>query len=474
METPATPQNDVTASILLPVLPKLLLFFGLLLVFLTPPIQSADEDSHLVRSVMVSEGKFGARTEGQVQGQDVPVSLVEYVDSHRHLISDPAARYPYRRWIADSYAPVDRETTKLHTYSAQALSPLYYMPQAVGIWVGKLIYTFVPAEFNWAAALYSARIGNLVAYILVFTLAIKAAPRFALVLGFLAATPMGVGLAASCSYDVTVILCAVGFFAAVMSAVEKHGRVSWSHYLLVIGLAFGLGHCKAVYAPVMLSLFLLLKPLGIRAFVRLAAFAGGAALMGVFVSTALFGLPADPALQAAIDGQVDYVVNHPLALPGLFVSSVLANAGNLFVTTLGNLGWLNANFPLPLLVCWFGVGIASVVGDGLSARIERPWLSALLVMGGALIGMFALFIAMYITWTSLTTGVGVPIVDSVQGRYLLPLIAYLMATGVFVVGGVLKPRVAISSLIAEWQLLITAFTLLMVVFMIVIRYWIAA
>lgn len=464
--------TESTASILLAVLPKLLLVFGLILVFLTPPIQSADEDSHFIRSVMVAEGNLGTRQDNGRWGQDVPVSLVQYVESYRPMFFDSSVRFSYDRWYQESYQPADWETEGFHSYSAQSLSPLYYIPQAAGITVGRVIYFIAPSDLNWAGALYFARIGNLIAYILVFMAAIRAAPKFALMLGFIAANPMTISLAASCSYDVTVILSAVTFFAAVMKAVEKNGDVPWAHYLLILGLAFALGHSKAVYAPVMLSLFMLWKPLGFTNFAKLASAAGAAAIFGMFLSSAVFGLPLDPPLQAAIDAQVAHVKGNVFSVPGLLAASVEKNAGNLFVGMLGNLGWLSARLPLPFLVAWFGVGIAAVIADGLSARHSRPWAGAGLMLGGAAIATVGLFVAMYIVWSSLTEGIGAPTIDSVQGRYLLPILPFVMAAGVLAVSALLQPRPKIAEAVARMQITLTTVALSVVVFMIVFRYWI--
>ncbi|MEH6742562.1 DUF2142 domain-containing protein [Hyphomonas sp.] len=456
-------------------LPALLLFFGFLLVFLTPPIQSADENSHLIRSIMVSEGQFWSREESGYWGQDVPVSLIDYTTAHSPIIDDSTKRYTYDRWFADSYTVADMETTRLHAYSGQSLSPLYYVPQSLGIWVGKALYAVTPATFNWPAALYFARLGNLIAYVIAFWLVIRAVPRFAGVLSFLAATPMGIGLAASCSYDVVVILSAVGFFAATMAAVERDGDISKKHWAVIFALAFLVGQSKAVYSPVLLTLFLLWKPLGFRPFLKVAAAAGGFAILGIFVGSAMFGLPADPNLQQAIDGQVDYIVHNPLSIPGLVLTSVYQLSGGMFVSALGNLGWLNATFPLPFLVCWFGVGIAAIFSDGLRGpSADRPWLAAALLMGGAIIALFALFVAMYVTWTSVTTGIGVDLIDSVQGRYVLPIVPFVMGASVLAVGAVLPKHEGFSVWIARQQVVFTAATLGMVVLMIILRYWVPA
>lgn len=465
-------QEATASTILLAAIPTLLLFFGFILVFITPPIQSADEDSHFIRSVMVSEGHFFNREENGNLGQDVPASLTEYTESHRSLAIDRSERYSYQRWYVESYLPPDSGERVLRGYSAQSLSPLYYLPQSIGIWVGKLLYAVTPASFNWPAALYFGRLGNLAAYILGFWLAMKAAPRFASILAFLAATPMGLSLAASCSYDVVVILSAVGFFAAVVSAADRDGAVSWKHYALILALAFAVGHSKAVYAPVLMSLFMLWKPLGHRDFFKLAMASGGAAIIGMVVSSVLFGLPANAELQQAIDGQISYLANNLGEVPALLMHSFQTQIGGQFVSAIGNLGWLSASFPMPFIVCWFAVGLAAIASDGIGQSIVRPFEKAAYLFSGAVLATIALFIAMYVTWTSYTSGVGAPVIDSVQGRYLLPIVPFFMAAISITFGAVFRPNPEISVWIARKQVVLSAAVQAVVVLMIILRYWI--
>lgn len=472
MDSEAVSSFRAPATVLLDSLPRLLLFFGILLVFLTPPIQSADENSHFTRAVMVSEGNFGTRFDGTTRGQDVPASLVAYVEAHMSLLPVSAPAYTYSRWYEDSHAVTNAEDTILHSYSGQSLSPLYYIPQTIGIWVGKALYSLTPNQFNWPAALYFARLGNLVFYILVFTWAMRVAPQFASTLGFLSATPMGVGLAASCSYDVLVILSAVGFFAAVVAAANRQGAISKFHYALIVLLAFAVGHCKAVYAPVLLSLFMLWKPMGFRSFAILAVVSGVAAIAGVIFSSVVFGLPSDPSLQKAIDAQTDFVSDNLLAMPELVLRSFREFQDFYFVSGLGNLGWLNATFPLPFLVVWWGVGLIAVAADAISGSLPQRFVSAFVFLGGAVIALFALFVAMYISWTSLTTGIGAPRIDSVQGRYLLPLVPFVLAALALVAGSVLQQRPTLALSLARLQVTLSAATLSLVAFMIVLRYWI--
>jgi uncharacterized membrane protein len=455
-------------------LTHLMFLIGCVLVFFLPPIQSADENSHFIRSVMVSEGQLMAQNRGGTWGQDVPTSLVEYVDAHMYMAHQPSSRYSYDRWYADSHASASSTPRELHSYSGQSLSPLYYAPQVLGIWAGRAIYFFSPFEYNWPAALTFARLGNLFAYILVFAWVIRSAPQFAATLTFVALTPMSFSLAASSSYDVTVILSAVAFFGAVMRSAATEGPLRRSEWALLLGVAFLVGHSKIVYAPVLLTLFVLLRRLGVRQFLALCAASGVVAIAGMLFSSGLFGLSDDPSFQSAISAQGAFVLSHLADMPALVAHSIATLSKQLYITMLGDMGWLDANFPLPALVAWSIVGIAAVIGDaGVLAR-PRDWWCGAPILIAVLLSTFALFLALYVTWTSVTTGIGVPIIDSVQGRYLLPLLPFLLAGCALLLSRLMYKPVLDRGAILRLELTFGGAILVLAVIVVLLRYWVPA
>ena len=473
-ETDITPVDTLSRAkldILMPRLHYMLLFFGLLLVFITPPLQTPDEDSHLVRSIMVAEGHFFPRYDGERWGQDVPESLVQYVQNHKPLMTDASQRYSYGGWFAFAADHTPHEPTVFHSYSAQSSSPLLYLPQAAGIWAGKALYAVSPGVFNWAAAQYFARIGNLVAFVLGIGLAIRLVPQFSSSLAFLALTPMTLSLAASTSYDVTVILVAVGYFAAIMSAIHR-AEIGWKHWIAIFGLSFLLGHCKMVYAPMMLALFVLFSRLGWQNFLKVAGISGVSALAGIFVGTVVFGVPSDASANAVIQEQVDYVGGHLFGVPGLLLRTLGHSIDFYYISSLGILGWLNAHFPLPVITAWFGVGLAAIVADIPRTKSRTMLLFAAYSIAGAILSVSLLMLVMYIIWTSQTVGIGAPLVEGVQGRYLLPVFPFLFASAAILLSTFVPVRERVALAIVRHQLTLGAAMLSLTVFMIIIRYWV--
>lgn len=449
-----------------------LVVYGIVLAFVTPPFQTADEQSHLMRTYMISRGELAVRTEGSITGQDVPTGLLNYIGQHSTMFHDVVRRYSYERWHLEAIPPADENSTTLTTFSTQSSSPIYFIPQTLGVWVGRVLYALSPAQFSWSGALYFARLGNLAAYVLVFAWAVSIAPRFATTLMFLAFTPMSLSLAASASYDVSVILSCVAFFAAVMREADQSGPVSRRTQMILILLSFLVGHAKTVYAPVLLALFLLRGRLARRSMLILATGCGAAACFGSVVSSQIFGLPERPELQEAMREQTTYVLGHLATLPGLVWRSLFEYSDRTFESMLGRLGWMNVHIAAPIIVAWFGVGLACVFGDGLAGRRPTPLVDAAMLLSGSAIAVFLLFVVMYITWTSLTTGIGGPLVDSVQGRYLLPLFPFLLGGGSFIISAIARPAYRWRIWIADAAFSAASAVSILTVLTIVFRYWI--
>lgn len=452
----------------------LVFIFGSLLVFLFPPTQNPDEGSHFTRTIMVSKGSFQAEKRDGVWGQDIPTSLVNYIDSHAYMIFNMDQKYRYRKWYEDSHAKITDDEVTFRTYTTQASSPLYYLPQVAGLTLGKFVYALLPVDFNWAAALYFSRIGNLLFYAIGFSLGIYFAERYRASLTFIALTPMALSLGASLNYDVMVIVSCVGFFSTVAWLSEKSERLNKSHVLLLAGLAFLVGHGKAVYTPVLLSLVLLLSALGWRKWLGLALLCGVFACLGILVSAVVFGLPQTENLQEGIRGQTQYVLAHWQDMPGLIWRSAVEYAPNHFITLMGNLGSFDTNFALPALVFWSIAGMLALVAD-VGATEKKPAVIAPVaaLAGSYLISLLAIYLAMYITWTSYTTGVGANVIDSVQGRYSLPLLPFVMAALVLVFGVLGRFLRNVAGHALEAQMAMTLVIQCLTLFVVVARYWIS-
>ena len=83
------------------------LIFGMLFVFLTPPLQSPDEDSHFKRSYQISKGHFYPVEKDNKIGNYFPKEMLVYIDKKMKMQG--------RRDKKETYANiVDEEQGKMN------------------------------------------------------------------------------------------------------------------------------------------------------------------------------------------------------------------------------------------------------------------------------------------------------------------------------------------------------------------------
>ena len=71
------------------------LIFGVLFVFLTPPFQSPDEDSHFKKTYMVSKGVLYPTVKKQKSGNYIPKEMDEYINHKLEYMGKTEQKYEY-------------------------------------------------------------------------------------------------------------------------------------------------------------------------------------------------------------------------------------------------------------------------------------------------------------------------------------------------------------------------------------------
>jgi uncharacterized membrane protein len=452
--------------------------FGAFFVFVVPPIQPPDEDSHFTRAAMIAEGSFLAVRADAAWGQNVPVSLLDYVASHSALQGHPERKYSYARWYADSYMKSRREPRVHHFYSALPASPLLYVPQVAGILAGKAIYRALPRmSFGWPAALYFARLGNLLAFGACIAFSIAIAPALQSVIAFVALLPMCISLAASASYDVTAIGASVVFFATLLATAAGPERPTRWQWAVLVGSAFFVGHTKAVYAPLVLCAIVLKRHRSWPQFLGVALAIAASAAVGLIATILIARGVDDPSQAAAFAAQTRYLLDNLVAIPAL-LADTFATRGQFYITSAtANFGSLDTNLPLPAVAAVWALFILALVTDALSPRAGLlGWPARLFALGACAASVTLILLVVYVRWTSVLPGfgVGAPVVDGVQGRYFIPLLVPFAAaisfgsTVLWRAAGRCRPTLQAVQLAGSKALLAVAS------FAIVLRYYIPA
>lgn len=182
------------------------LIFGMLFIFLTPPFQVADEDSHYKKAFLISEFiLLPSVVDGNI-GNYLPKELVLLEESFRRFIGNKEEKYSYIDQYNDLNTPADFSEKVFQSYSTSQTSPLLYLGSGSAIFLSKLFVKPTSSNSdNFATYLYAGRIGNLLLYTTLIYLAIKYIPFYKRVIALLGLMPMSMTLGASNSYDAVVI-----------------------------------------------------------------------------------------------------------------------------------------------------------------------------------------------------------------------------------------------------------------------------
>lgn len=391
---------------------------GLAFLIGTPPFQVPDEPAHVYRAYAVSEGRPWAVRTPQGLGERLPASLEELAVGLKGDLPFHPERKIRPETIRQAFrVPLDEERRVFVDYRTSAQFTLVaYIPQAAGIAVARALGA--PP----LGLLYAARIANLLAATALIFLGLRGLPSFSWLMAMVALTPMAVFLRASASAD--ALGTAVAFlFAGTVARLawgqgERGGR---RDVALLAACSAALCLSKPVYAP--LALMALLIPAD--------RFPGGrrapALLLLAVATLAAFGLAMQTAAAVDVPVRLDVPVDRerqirdaladPLRVAGIVAQDYLRLGDRYMAQIVGQLGWLDANLPRPLI--W---GYTALLG--LLALFDTRRTVAVAWRQRALLALVSLTVlalvsaSQYAAWTPY----GADYVEGVQGRYFLPLV----------------------------------------------------
>jgi uncharacterized membrane protein len=393
----------------------LALLFGFAFVAVVPPLDPPDENYHLARAFLLSEGRLSVPGTAPGYEASIPRSLVALHAPRDHR------EFSWRHHVAEivgSFGKPLEPDSRVSVYGVVLYSPVVYAAPAMVMATGRSL------GLSAAALLYLGRIANLVIWVAATWLAIRLAPCRKWTVTVLSLTPMSLSLAASLSADPATNAVALLLLVAVARTwVPSAAPLSYSESFGFVALGTLLGLVKAGYWP-LAALVLLIPPRRFDARWQYPALLLATALCMaistiVWIAVVRAADPpptpgADPAQQLAL------ILDHPLAFLGVVVST-FANYGLLFGESfVGILGHLVVVLPSAVYVAYGGLlaATAAIERNQLEILDARKRAFLLLVFVGTTIVAMTMG---YVGWTP----VGAPQVYGFQGRYFAPLVPLL-------------------------------------------------
>lgn len=407
--------------------------FGIVLTFLTPPVQVPDEPNHFYRIYQISEGIFRSpSTEtADINGEKI-YYCAEVPASFKNLISDTikendlpqVKNYFDLKFVGELFSlPLDSDFKEKRVIpNTGSYSPLVYAPQALFAFLAGKIFDTVGAVF------YGARLGAVIFAALCIYLSIRILPEKKFLILAVAFMPMFLFEIASCSADAVIYSVAILSTAYLFSLAKSTAPISAREIFLLAAAAISLGLAKSVYGTI-LALYLLIP--AERFGGKLKFYCGGIFFAAVFLIAALgwmdFSkngvnvLPAmGPFQNVNFEGQIEFVKNNPLHfLKATFDSLKTPHFDGHFESFVGVLGWLTVRLPNVFYFLYSFVLMAGGVLGNLNLKKSQR----ALIIFATIPTVFVIFLYDYITWTP----VGAAEILGFQGRYVIPLTVMFLA-----------------------------------------------
>lgn len=426
--------------------------FGLLYLFVLPPLSAPDEISHYISAYQLSNHMMGAEAnyktghvmvraedwfiedvygnyQYQVDGETMVFS--EEGDGESGILGQTLTEETYRMIHETGFFQhVDRGggDTAVSTYPPVVTTPLVYVPQAAGVTVARLL------NMNSLGLLYLGRLFNLLFFVGVTTLAMKRMPFGKEVLFGVALLPMTLHLSASFSYDVMLMAGLFYFTACCLDLAYARERVRLADVAVLALIMVVAGPCKMVYA-VFMGLCLLIP---VRKFGGWSRWAVSAAVVALAWGASMVMVNSQTIASYATEteayvpwaGEAGYslgmLLQNPMLLVKMLYNTVLWQAEYYHLTMIGAyLGNLDPVLDVPYLV------VVLLTGCLLALAFRKPG-ESVMVTGGRRIWIWVLCLAcagatmlsMLIAWTPVSSLV----ISGVQGRYFLPFLPVLLLT----------------------------------------------
>ena len=391
--------------------------FGLLFVFITPPALVGDEPNHFFRAYQISEGHIIGEKRDDLSGGWLPRSVLY---TNRQLVGNIEMNEDEKfdtYLISDFiWLPLNDEDKVFERFpNTVVYTPIPYIPQVLGILVGK-IFGASPLLM-----IYLARAFNLLCFLALAFFAIKKTPVHKWVFCLLCLTPTNVFQVASASVDAfTFGICFLTiayflFYAFDESELSKADIAK----LFVLSLLAVLSKNAYIFLP---FLFLLIprrkfsstKTYSIAfaalVFVCIGSVAAWSYLIKPIYLPYRIDIPMNPEEQA------QFIISEPFNFIKMVVTDYVLNAQYYFKTFFGQLTWFDLYVPMRLSVFVCVVITAAALLDK-DSKIVVPKrfkvIFAAIIVGTA----FLISALLYMTWSPVRGDT----IEGIQGRYFIPV-----------------------------------------------------
>lgn len=451
------------------------LIFGVLFVFLTPPFQSPDEDSHFKKTYMVSKGVLYPTVKKQKSGNYIPKEMDEYINHKLEYMGKTEQKYEYSESIIDQYATMNFKKKNFRSYSTDSTLFLAYVPSAIGIICSKVVTkVFGLKSSSIAYMLYFARLFSLFLSIYIVYNAIKIAPLLKRTITAVALMPMSLYLMSMVTYDSLIISVSIFTVSYILKLIydKKVEAISKKHIALLSILGFILFNYKVVYCTIFILLFFVPK----EKFGNMKKKVIDFIIIGFIVlfSTIIFKIPmlllpeVYDSSRELINAQKSFVMNNIPTYIIILCRNIIGQRTFQLTSMVGMFGLIDTYLPIPVIAFYLLLLLVVSLVDNVNSKYTISTKMKLATIFASILSIVAIYTAMYISWTPQIIGkTGTFDITGVQGRYFIPLLIPIL-----MIFSNKKLKGKIADLINNNYLLGIVITLIISSISILLRFWV--
>jgi len=424
------------------------LLFGIVYSLILPPFSAPDEDRHFLAAYRLSNVLMGQSINdenGKTYMRECDITEYEPYVSNESMIGMTRSLIRGERAGSTEMMP-----SKI-IYAPRTWSVLY-LPQALGISVGKLFHV------NYIRLVYCGRIMNLLTFILITAFAIKLLPYGKWIVYAICQIPVVMELVSSYSYDVLVISMTFLLIAYIIKLSVQKENISWKQWIILAVISMVYAPLKPVYLPFVALVFLLpfmkkgmavWKDFACVSIVFLVSLGMVLAVhKGSFLMLNNFKNETKPKNKAEVsqDSMVldeekeitityqdhfvrpnaEFILENPFDLVESYAGALVNLSDEYLLSAFGRyLGWYDIYLPVFIpIICMFLLYMAYAAED-----YQPAYGMSLYKKGWVLLMLFGCWFAVLLTFYLLMTNPSQKTLGGVQGRYFIPsfvLIIFLL------------------------------------------------
>ncbi len=389
---------------------------GITFLIVAPQKNGSDEMQHFFKTYEVATGQFitDLNDEGKCIQKNVPKSFIELVNSKNEdgsiKIHDLPEKYELN-------LNMDEVTDRYGFAGTRGYSPVVYIPQALGMFIG--------LKLNLKPLIIAnlARIFGFVAWMIMCAYAIKIIPFKKEFLLILALLPANLTSAVTLSADTILNGITLVLIAKVLQVYHIVDKINIKDYLVLLGSSIIIGQCKMAYLPIIfICLLIPVKKYGNKK----KYFIGN----GIIIFLTLLGTYIWMKLVAyeyygigQTNEQQQWILTYPAYYIIVMFRTIIEYFNNLFCGIAAGNNLYRARVQVPEFIS-LGLMACLIISLWIKeSKINLKIWKKILVI--CIMGAMSLLVltAMYISATTIVTGqIGTKIIEGLQGRYFIPII----------------------------------------------------